>query len=124
MTLSLEVGVTYITAAAGRSFGRIIDIFRKVGDLGYRSFNTLYEAYALLIANYAAAVWGFKDHSAPRVLQNCIHRFYLGVHRYACVAATGIEMDQPLIRTVRWLEMLRLHNCILKLPEDRWPRVI
>ena len=67
--------VDALTAAAGRSFGRIVDIFRKVGDLGYRSYNTLYESYVLPVANYAAAVWGFRDHPAPRVLQNRLHRF-------------------------------------------------
>ncbi len=69
-------------------------------------------------------VWGFKDHSAPSVLQNPIHRFYLGVLRFAGVTGTGIEMDQPLIRMVRQLGMLKYHNRILKLNEDRWPKII
>ena len=116
--------VQALTATVGRSFGRIVDIFRKIGDMGHKSFLTLFDAYILPIANYAAAVWGFRDHTAPRVLQNRIHRFYLGVHHFASVAATGIEMDQPLIRSVRWLEMLHYHDRILKLPADRWPRVI
>ncbi len=116
--------VEALTAAAGRSFSRIVDIFRKVGDLGHKSFNTLYESYVLPIANYAAAVWGFRDHPAPRVLQNRTHRFYLGVHRFASIAATSIEMDQPLIRTTRWLEMLRYHNRNMNLSDHRWPKII
>ncbi len=105
--------VEALTATAGCSFGHIVDIFRKVGDLGHKSFNTLYVSYVLPLANYATAVWGFKDHPATWVLQNRIHRFYLGVHRFASVTATSIEMDQPLIRTTHWLEMLRFHNRII-----------
>ena len=49
-----------LTAAAGRSFGRIIDNFRKIGDLGHRSFSSLYEASALPIDNYTIfALWSF-----------------------------------------------------------------
>ena len=32
--------VEALTATAGCSFGRIVGIFRKIGDLGYRSFTT------------------------------------------------------------------------------------
>ncbi len=69
-------------------------------------------------------VWGFSDHLAPRVLQNCIHRFYLRVHRFASVAAISIEMVQPMIRTVQWMEMLRCHNQIMHLPDGRWPKIV
>ena len=49
---------------------------------------------------------GFKDYSAPRVLQNKIAHFYLGVHRFAPVPATNIEMNIPNIQFLRWLEMV------------------
>ncbi len=80
--------VSALTAAASRSYGRIVGMFKHLGDMGYRTFCTLYHSYVEPIANYAAAVWGFRDHSAPRVLQN--RRFYLGVHRFAPVSATSI----------------------------------
>ncbi len=85
--------VQALTAAASRSIERIIGIFKKFGDLGYRSFMTLFESYVIPIANYGSAVWGFADYPAPRVLQNKIGRFYCGVHRFAPVSSTNIEMD-------------------------------
>ena len=116
--------VEALTAAAGRSFGRIIGLFKQLGNMGYRSYCTLYDTYVIPVANYAAGVWGFKSHSAPQVLQHRVNRFYLGVHRYTANAATSIEMDIIDIRFARWLEVLRYYNRICELEEDRLPRLI
>ncbi len=116
--------VEALTAAAGRSYGRIIDLIKRMGDMGYNSYCTLYHSYVLPVANYAAAVWGFKDYPAPRVLQNRISRMYLGVHRFAPVAATGIEMGLPLIKGVRWSEMLQYVNRVKEMSDDRLPKII
>ena len=80
--------VTSLTAAAGRSFGRIINIFKHMGDMGYETYRTLYDTYVLPVVHYASAVWGFDDHSVPQVLQNHIGRFFLSVQRFAPLAAT------------------------------------
>ncbi len=53
--------VEALTASARRSYGRIVDIFRKLGDMGHRSFISLYESYVLPVANYAAMVWGLPS---------------------------------------------------------------
>ena len=86
-----------LSAATGQSFGRIIDIFRKMGDLGIKTYLTLYNSYVLPVSNYTSTVWGFKDHSAPTVLQNKINRFYLGVHKYSPVCVTNLEMGMTNI---------------------------
>ena len=65
-------------------------IFKKVGNLGSKTYETLYDSYVDPIMHYASGVWGFKDFPPPRVLQNRIMRFFLGVHRFAPVAATKI----------------------------------
>ena len=56
--------VEALTAAAGRSYGRIVGLFKELGDMGYHTYSTLYHSYILPVANYAAVVWGFKDHPA------------------------------------------------------------
>ncbi len=48
--------VDALSAGVGRSFGRIINIFRKLGDMGIKTYSTLYESYVLPVANYALAV--------------------------------------------------------------------
>ena len=38
--------------------------------------------------------------------------------------STFVPETHNNIKTVRWLEMLMLHNRILKLPDNRWPEII
>ena len=85
--------VETLCAAAGRSFGRIIGLFKQLGNMGYQTYKTLFETYVLPIANYSAGVWGHKSFAAPQVLQNRVNRYYLGVHLYSANASTSIEMD-------------------------------
>ena len=116
--------VDALTAAAGRSFGRIVNMFKGIGNMGYGTYRTLCDSYILPVANYGAAVWGFADYPAPQVLQNRVGRFYLGVHRFAPLAATRTEMDQPNIQYLRWIEMARLYNRIHNMDDHRLPKVI
>ncbi len=116
--------VQALTTAASRSYGRIVRLFRELGDMGYRSFCSLYNSYVLPVACYGVAVWGFKDYSAPQVLQNKILHFYLGVHRFASVAVTHLEMNILCIQFACWLEQIRYYNRIVKLNSDRLPKKI
>ena len=96
-----EKMVSALTTGASRFYGRIVGLFMR-----YRTFCTLYHSYIESIANYASAVWGFRDYSPPWVLQNKIARFYWGMHRLAPVSANGIEMGIMNIRHAWWLEMV------------------
>ena len=97
--------VEALTAAAGRSFGTIINIFKNMGDMGYETFCTLYHSYVLPVANYAAGVWEFKNYPAPQV-------------------STWIEMDWLNMVHVRRLEMMCLMNRIAQTSESRLPKKI
>ena len=92
--------------------------------MGIKSYETLYESYIDPFMNYASGVWGNGNFEAPRVLQNRIMRFYLGVHKYAPVAATKLEMDWIECREKRWLNMLRLFNRINIMDNSRLPKII
>ena len=61
--------VAALTAAAGRSFGRIMNMFKHMGNMGYGTYWTLCDSYVLLVADYGIAVWGFAEYPAPQVLQ-------------------------------------------------------
>ena len=122
--LSNISNVDTLASAASRSFGRVHSIFKSVGDLGIKTYETLYSTYVKSIMNYASGVWGFKHYDSPQVLQNRIMRFYLGVHKFAPVSSTKIEMDWLECRESRWIDMLRLCNRINKMDENRLPRII
>ena len=58
------------------------------------------------------------------MLQNKCNKFYLGTHVFTPTAAINIEMDELDIRSMRWVEMVRLKNRIAKMKDHRWPRII
>ena len=50
--------VEALTVAAGRLYGRIVGLFKQIGDMGYHTFCILYETYILPVANYGASSRG------------------------------------------------------------------
>ena len=64
--------------SAKRAFGRVINMFKLLGNMGYKTYTTLYQSNILSIANYAAGVWGFQEFSNMRVLHNKAIRFSWG----------------------------------------------
>ena len=116
--------VEIMTACASRSFGRIHSIFKKMGNMGIKSYETLYKSYVDPVINYASGVWGFDYFNPPQVLQNRVMRFFLGIHKFAPNAATKIEMDWLGCREKRWLNMIRLYNRINVMPLSRLPKII
>ena len=112
--------VDALTGAATRSFGRVVNLFRQLKNMGINSYQTLYDSYVLSILNFGSAVWGYSEQTAPQVLSNRVKRYYLGVHTFTPVAATSLEFDWLDIKYLRWLEMARLANMIKGMPEHRW----
>ncbi len=122
--LSHSNTVQILTKSAKRAFGKVVNCFKKLGNMGRRTFDTLYNSNILPIANYASGVWGFKEFRETKVLQNKIGRFYLGTHRFTPLAATCTEMDWMDIRQVRWMDMARLKNRIVSMDHTRWPKKV
>ncbi len=87
-----------------------------------KTYETLTFSNVFSIANYGAAVWGFKEYHNSRILQNKIIRYYLGTHHFTSLAAAHIEMDWADNRHLHWIEMLWLKNRINQIPTSRWPR--
>ncbi len=113
-----------LTSAAARSYGRIVRLFKKLKNLGFKTYETLYQTYVIPVLNYAAEVWGYPDYNSPQVLQNRVSRFFLGVHKFTPVPATQIEMDWLDVRYLRWIDMVRYRNKLVKMSEDRLPAII
>ncbi len=122
--LSHSRTVEILTNSAKRAFGRVINIFKCLGNMGHKTYETLIYSNVFSIANYGAGLWRYKEHQNSRVLQNTIERYYLGTHRFTPLAATYIEMDWADNRYMHWVEMLRLKNRINGMTTGRWPRKV
>ncbi len=119
--LSYKPMMETLTKSASRSFGRVVNIFKKLKNMGFKTYQTLYTSYVTPIMNYGSAVWGFAEYHESQVLQNRVSRYYLGVNKYTAVAATSTEMDWLDPRFQRWLEILRYKNRLAEMNVDRLP---
>ena len=119
--LSHETTVETLTTSAQRSFGRVVQLFKSIKNLGIRTFETLYPSYVVPIMNYGSAVWGFREYPKAQVLKNRVGRFYLGVNRFTPVAETSLELDWLDPKFSRWLEILRYKNRLVKMNPNRLP---
>ena len=122
--LSTKPVAEILSASASRSFGRIVSMFRKLKNMGVRTYETLCSSFVTPILNYGAGIWGFHELSDPHVLQNRMIRYYLGVHKFAPVPAMQLEMDWLDVRYQRWIEMVRLRNRFVNMEEHRLPLMI
>ncbi len=122
--LSHAKTVEILTNSAKCAFGRVINVFKKLGNMGPKTYETLIFSNVFSIAKYGAGVWGFKEYHNSRILQNKIIRYFLDTHRFTALAATHIEMDWADNRHLHWIEMLRLKNRINQMPTSRWPKKV
>ena len=95
--------VEILTNSAKRPFGRVVNVFKKLGNRGPKTYETSIFSNVFSTANYGVGIWGFKEQSNSRTLQNKIIRYYLGTHRFTPLAATNIEIDWPDNKHMHWL---------------------
>ena len=50
--------VKVMTGSASRSFGRVYNMFKTIKNIGYKTYETLYNSYVDPNLNYSAGVWG------------------------------------------------------------------
>jgi hypothetical protein len=71
------------------------------------------------ITDYCSGVWGFDNCDKAELIQNRAIRFYLGVHRFAAVAAIQGDMGWLTSKGRFMVNALRLWNRLLNMHDDR-----
>ena len=104
--LSHNKNIDILNASAQRSFGRVVNVFKSLKNMGIKTFETLFQSYVTPIANYSCDIWGFKDSHDNQVLQNGVACYYLGVNKFMPVAAMYIELDWMDPKFIRWIEIV------------------
>ena len=99
--------------------GKICNTFRNNGDLGFKTFHTLFNSCVLPILAYSSGVWGYKDFQCSEAIQNRAMRFYLGVNRFTPNHAISGDMGWYPIAYQFKMNMLRHWNRLVKLHDDR-----
>ena len=129
-TINEYLESTYIgnilSEGASRALGKLLSKFYKNKGLGYKTYTKLYETCVCPVMDYGSGVWGYcKNEKLDKIHQRAM-RCFLGVGKYAALA--GIEGDLAWYRytpqTRRMIEMLRFWNRIVKMSEERLPKLV
>ncbi len=108
-----------LSTAAGRALGSMINKFKSLNDMGYKTYTKLYDSLVTPVIDYGSAIWGSKGYSVIDKVQNRATRFYTGVHKFAPNYGHGGDMGW-LNNRGRWdLNTLRLWNRLVSLDDNR-----
>ena len=92
--------------------------------MAYGTYTKLYDSCVCPITDYSSGVWGYGNFSDSDTLQNKAQRIFLGVHKFAPILVLEGDMGWLSPRYRRWMEMIRLWNRMLLLPDNRLTKIV
>ena len=117
-------GSTVLSESAGRALGGVIGKIKALRDVGFHTYTTLYQACVCPVLDYGAGVWGHGRYPKSIAVHNRALRYFLGVHKYAPMAAVSGDVGwEPC--EVRWkICTVRLWNRLISMNNDRLTKKI
>ena len=110
--------------AGNRALGAVINKYRHINGLGYYTYSKLYTSGVCPILDYCCESWGYKKFKEIDAIQNKAIRVYLGVHRFAPLLVVNGDMGWTNSHVRRKLAMFRFWNRLIKMPENRLPKIV
>ncbi len=104
--------------SAGRALGRIISKFSYFRNVGFKTFNRLFESNVESIMSYSISTLGLKDYSFEKIQSRAI-RYFLGVHPKTPIPALYGEVGWIQFKYKRWISMCRSWNRFIKMDDER-----
>ena len=121
--LNFEVQSNMIAKSASRGLGSIINKVREYSDLNFDSFNKLFKATIEPILDYGCEIWNLKGFKIIDDIQFRAMRYFMGINKFAPLVGiqgkTGLVLSGDRVN----LQILRLHNRILRMDGNRLPRI-
>ena len=122
--LDYDVTAQVLSDAASRALGSIINKYKSINGLGYYTYTRLFQSGVCPILDYGSEIWGYKSYNKVDAIQNKAIRIYLGVHRFAPIAAISGDMGWTNSNVRRKVCIVRFWNRIVSLDNDRLPNLI
>jgi hypothetical protein len=117
--LTFEHCAQVLSDSAGRALGDIIQKYKSLRDIGFTTYDRMYESGVMTVNNYAAEIWGFKDFQCCKKVQNRAMRYYLGVHKFAPIVGMQGDMGWLAVRRRRYKCMVNYWNRLVKMDDNR-----
>lgn len=89
--------------------------------MGFYTYTKLFNCGVSPILDYGSEIWGYRKFKEIDSIQNKAIRIYLGVHKFAPLAAINGDMGWSDSNIRRKIAMIRLWNRILKMEPNRLP---
>lgn len=122
--LDYSVTAKVLADSANRALGAIINKYKSINGLGYYTYTRMFQSGVCPILDYSTEIWGFKSQPKIDAIQNKAIRIFLGVHRFAPIAAICGDMGWTHSSVRQKVSMVRFWNRIVNLDENRLPRKI
>ena len=108
--------------SAGRALGAVVAKTRYLKDMGFNTYNVLYNTGVLPVLEYASEIWGYKHYKCTDSIQERAIRYFLGLHRFTPIPALRGEVGWISTQCRRWINMVRFWNRLVEMPENRLTR--
>ncbi len=108
-----------LAGAAGRALGSVISKFCGLKNVGYNTFQKLFDTGVSPIIEYAAEVWGYKDFTQCERVHQRAFRYYLGVHPKTPILALMGDMGWLTSKERRQSKMVKYWNRLVHMSEER-----
>ena len=116
--LSVDVHCDAICNSAGRALGRIISKFSYFRNVGFKTFNKLFECNVESVMSYGVSNIGLKEYGFEKIQSRAI-RYFLGVHAKTPIPALFGEVGWTQFKYKRWICMCRTWNRFIGMDDDR-----
>jgi len=110
--------------SGGRALGAIISKFKSLKNVGYKTFEVMYNSGVKPVLEYGSGVWGHVNGNCINSIQNRAMRFYLGVHKFSPNLALCGDLGWLTPKLSRYIGRVRLWNRLLAMDEGRLTRKI
>ena len=65
-----------LSESAGRALGGVIHKFKEMKNVGFSTFNKMYDCAVTSVSDYASEIWGFKNVSVSDQIHNRAIRYF------------------------------------------------
>ena len=118
------LAVETLAKSASRAPGSIINKYCKLGGLGYYTYTKMFMSGVASILYYNSSVWGYSEIPKMDTIQYRAMRIFLSVHKHAPNLAVSGDMGWTTGRVRRHIEIIRLWNRLIQMPETRLKHTI
>ncbi len=122
--LDFDVCANLLANAAGRALGAVIGKTRCLKELGFKTYNKLFETGVLPILEYGSEIWGYRLYKCSEGIQEKAIRYFLALHRFTPIPELRGEVGWMSTRGRRWIGMVRFWNRLIKMTETRLNHIV